>query len=1430
MRFLILLLCLLASPVRAITVGEFNEYFVGKGLDASGRCSTVVHDRLFRFGTTMAEQRAFAATSGTLNAAIKARLETFWGTKHTNASDSEAPAIVANVFLDAAKLADPQSVQECTTYVGRAIDGINWSIATCNNSQQAIEASFPGTGGYPPQALLYDMMYEHLNAKRKKSAIRKLSRAMCASRYEDSGGALWQWTNYKAMPLLAIYGDSADASFNAAIRDTLVKTITWWETQVAPCMDAADNIGYQDQYFAARHGSRLVLCALLKACFPGYDSPVFDVASINQGSQFYRFMCRPDAFSVSGAPQIAMEKGPDKWNTKNWYPLGYQSLHGHLFADEDAWQFAEQLGAADYSWGPNNTSGITATWCAALWHDPTLYALAPLSGLQKYAWSPHRGVFAGRSAWGSWGSSNTDVRVYHYPGYAQGAGHRNAGHWMMNRGGDNLFWDSGYYLTDLEDHYQVWLAQSTSHNTIEIAQSGITTFDGETAFYSIDEAGQTSCSALTTDPNLAWGWQREGDEVSGDTLFGGVCNNPGMTRDQLRKRGECVQSVIVEGECYYIASDMTLAYDPLKQDGVRRAWYYDGDATVVILDQVWAGPNVTRVTSLLHTVNAPLHQAGSIQVVRGGGSVSADSIRVDADGTTADTHGGIYRIRGNTIAQASGAAIKTTYGGSSGWTFPLEVKNATDGRTGHLLSIGGPNRLGQHWMQTMYPCVQGLYADQNNSVSGTAFECWVMDADSVRNGWNAAPGSHASGARCTPDIWHYGTATIDCAGGVTRFRASGTQYAQRGDNVAATRNNRTGAGEGHGKDTGDWTTYTVVPNPAPGDLCESAVVCVATSSTASKPTVKYTHTGEIYAVAVDQGSGWRVHVIPTATFAPRATLIEWINPLSSENATIRVPGLEPNVTFQLEHDGAVVQQLTADAVGYLSWAHTADGVSTFALRKSNDPLPVPDPDPGATYTLTHAAGYHPRERTLLRAADGTLLALYWAQGGHGTPIWVQVSRDGGVSWLDLDGIQEGATELVPEAETFAAGYMVPRADATLSAALDPETNDLWVIYGTQRTNGSYAVQAGGGRIRRYPRSGSTWETSPAYTLDLAEASGSANSKIAHDGVIICTQFRQAYAAWRAPSGANYAIYSARAKASTAATLSTGAALASSAQYPQLVEQPAGKVWLITSVRSAVTDDSVRVRSTTDGSSAQWGATTRAAGYTGTNGEFAACAGPSGPAYVAYHSPTGAYRLGYWTGSAWVEAGDVMGGTGTQTHVSLTRGGIERIVLVSRHVSGASGIIDRTYWSLADGWSPWETIWPATEGLAYPHVVATSPNTFAAWAWRTAGVDGFEARSFAIPAPVSPEGACCVSTTCTITTAEDCAGAWQGADTECSPNPCIAPPANGACCYPDGSCAVTTEDGCGGTYQGDATDCDPNPCPSGPPDVSGRRRRVLLAGR
>ena len=99
-----------------------------------------------------------------------------------------------------------------------------------------------------------------------------------------------------------------------------------------------------------------------------------------------------------------------------------------------------------------------------------------------------------------------------------------------------------------------------------------------------------------------------------------------------------------------------------------------------------------------------------------------------------------------------------------------------------------------------------------------------------------------------------------------------------------------------------------------------------------------------------------------------------------------------------------------------------------------------------------------------------------------------------------------------------------------------------------------------------------------------------------------------------------------------------------------------------------------------------------------------------------------------------------------------------------------------------------------------------------------GVLGFGMPGSA-PCPIEtdPVGACCFLTgACTVLNAVECAdnaGAYQGDNSECAPNPCPQP--TGACCFPVGDCTLVTEEAClaaTGAFQGDGTVCDPNPCP------------------
>lgn len=1435
---LALLLFVLAGPARAMTSQEFDTYWIGGAINGQGRSTTIVHPRVLTTAADLLDARDWADDAGTANAFGKAQLEIMWTAKHSLPPNTSNRAyysgVIANVYLDAAKRANTAYVAECSTFVGYLFDQnveCNWNTACASGQRLVLEGGNYALGLYSYTANLYDLTYNELNGSRRRHAIAKLAKAICGSQDEDSGGARWQWTNYKPIPLLAIYGDSANASFNAVVKDTLLSVINYWEHRACPCMDSLDTIGYAENYFAQRQPVRAHLVAAMKRCFPGYDSPLYHTPANTNGGTFIRQMCRTDAITLQGANQIlAMARGPDKFNTKGWAPAAMLSLQDALYDDKDSWIVANYLGLNNLCWGPTTqVAGIASNWPMLFWHDPHKYtssiALSDISEL--YEWSPKWGVFGCRSAWNAVGASNTDFQTFYYPFYIQGSGHLNAGHWQMNRGADGLFINMGVYANaDLEDQYQVWLSQSISKNVIGILQSGETTFDGASTYTAGDKGMAAGCATLPTDPYLASGYQIRGDETKGQEKFGGACNNLSATKGQLYLRGTHVQDALAQGQAYYIASDLSKAYNAPKQGFVRRAFYTDGAGLAIILDQVQVGPNVRMVTSAYHTVGpavssqnyAPFHQTGTIVplTLNGVPAPSAtDSIRVDADGGLfADSRGGGYRINGNTLNETSAASVKNLCGNSAGWMIPLEVRNVSTNSNGYLLTIGGPGKGGLHWRTNKYPCVTNLFS-ANRWDEGREF--WVWDADNIATGWNAAPSSHATASGCP---------ALSCAQGLTRFKMSANTSDWSG-NIGIRNNDIGNGGSGHGKDTGDWSTYTVVPDPGDSDLCESFVVCIGTSSTASKPTVRYTHTGEIVAVAVNQGAGFTVHVVPTATFGPRATTITWDNPLTSENATYKAVGAEPDFVFDLQDQtGAVLDTLTADSQGYLTWVESHDGVTTFTLAP-HDPYilyPPPTPPPGPVpYTLAHARLYHPRERTVLQAGGGTLLALYYGQGDYGTPIYAQISRDDGQTWRDLDGNQDSSTELIVDDEAAGPNRYTPRGDYGFSAALDPVSNDLWVFAPYVRMNSSHVEIASLVRAQLFPWDGTTWSTLASFQWNGFE--GSIYSK-PRECVARVSAGRQFYGAWAGRTGSNWNVQSVRIKNSTATTLSSSAAKADSSQFPQILESPRGTMWLLCSVREGASQDSIRVRKATDGAAAQWGVTTHVPiEAIGARGEWGAVVGPSGPWLAIRDEFDDRYRYAYWTGSAWVTGFAPLEAT-VGDHPTVTADGITRVVLTSTHGSTLS----RAYWSLADGWSTWADAWTAT-GLGYAHVTALRAGEFLALGTVSAAAE-FSVGRFSLPPETEPTGACCHGV-CSVLTYDECiglGGAWQGPDVPCSPDPCEAPPEVGACCYPNGSCVVTTEAGCGGVYQGDRTECGEETCPSGPPSLAGRRRKLILAAR
>lgn len=872
------------------------------------------HPRVFIDSLDVAQQRVYAKSYLYPNNKMMKELRSYWTSYHTAAptNTDRALGVCRYFFWQDSLHSVPTFVTECTTAVGHVFDtneDCGWKTG------DAMEGGDWGRTSIAAE--LYDIMYGWLNATRRRACWRKLAAALHGSRCEDASCAPPRHTNFKAAILLSIVGDSADVGFNAEVADTIAANLSFFEDYCAPCWEQLDQYGFNEQYYGIRHTAAMANIGIATTAF-GYSGPLLLASKVTDGFSFHQHMQRTGLYTdANGKKYSQMGRGPSKWDADEFTPLRIAAWHGKYGNDEHAWSWAQYLLKRNIDTGSATNQDARAQSAVVLyWHDPTRYSETHYlwKDTPKYIWNyPGYGVFNGRESWGidSTGVTQTSTSVMYYFGAANALGHKNALHYNIMRGNDNLAFDSGYRLVDPDDHID-WYSTVMAHNVPFVIQAS-----ESPGTLSTTDGGLPAC-ATSTFTRANGGGQIEGATAPGSTWD--ACDYGGVGRPTYR-------GVVTEQEMstthglYRVAGNADSAYVAAKKRYVRRSWTWDGGDVVLVWDQVRTKGTVVRAGTRLHTVNAPMFQRGAIEVLRGGGiSGAADSVRVDADGGAyGDTHGGIYKITGCSVMDSAGACLKSDNGTSRLWTFPLEVRNVTAVTDGYIHAIGGPNRAHEHWRQTENVCAENTW----ESTSGPSFEFWVPTAGVVTVGRNLVPGTHAKGASCATTFTGGDGVTTCYRNNISSNAAAVTQAAD-----IDVRNNRTGRGFGHGADACDWYTEMVVDSPADGDVCEFIYVDVARSTSDSQPAVKYTHSGEVLAVAVDD----LMLVETSASVFSRQSSLSWSNPLTTENCTIKVAGLAASSTYALLHDGAQVSTVTTDAEGVTSWAHTANGVSEFTLQ------------------------------------------------------------------------------------------------------------------------------------------------------------------------------------------------------------------------------------------------------------------------------------------------------------------------------------------------------------------------------------------------------------------------------------------------------------------------------------------------------------------
>lgn len=1284
------------------------------------------------------------------------------------------------------------------------------------------------TGGVNTLAFALDVLYDDLVTAGRQDIIalaaQQLALAQNCSWGGDTHGQAWKARHNRLACFLVASGHTGVPATETIIQNGINEYATFLDVASIDCLNLVSPFGewedydgygvtnWLENYDAMKNGTDWVAPA--------------DIGIVQSGWLYWLMQQRTGllTFTESGQTRsYVMHDFPaSKINAKFADQLVLVSWWAHQ-GNPYAQNLALYMRSQGYNFQSNKSE--TPAWISILQNLTSTDAGTDWTTAPKEIWNPQRALYSGVQAH-QLGASATRIKFQFAGGIGEFSDQANAGHFQISRADANGYWRAGYRVPTDYDGYNGGLeARNDNRNCIIIRRAG--EVPGAPSWTWAAKGASSNCST-GSDTMIVRdrGFQTHGDPVKGAQKWPAcVWDPPGSEGpESAPQRGEVVRFAS-DDEFMQAAVTFDDCYSATKQQGVSRAVVWMklpetiGQGFWIVWDRAEVLAGTSKVMSYLHTPNAP-HANGSITRLWGAGNVNPDSIVCDFDGPLTppqpalDLHGGVYRSTNSTKVWNDDATSR----------FCLYPLSATDqlGASAKLNIIGGPNALHQHWKQTWIPCYLSTYATTNAGGGWSSFEFWY-------GGKNWVPGSYANICQ-----------QINCANSTTiwAYKSGGTSV-----QFNPLFRNAPPYPVGNGGKACDWhmeygfDDLSIASGVDRVDLVYGIWAGPQTVVPGSLPEMRGVVSGDIAAASYKpSGGAAAVMVFPAPDVGARLTSVTYTNPLfgSSETGSQihRITWLGEDRTWEVLADDVSLGTAQSDENGTLAYSipATAEEITIEPSGIVSGPTVV-----SCNATVLGA----PRLRHVLQAGGGTLLALTAQQSGLGYVIQATISRDDGQTWRDLDGVQGSVTQLWPDEEAVGPNIFAPRADKGFGAAIDPTTNDLTILCPTERYNASYILQATVPRVMRWLWTGSTWDYA---TADYSQTTGAEGGATLHprDCTVLISRAHQAFFSWVGPSGASWAVHSSRLKASTQASMSSGAALFSSQQTPQLMEWPAGTIWQVTMVQpNSGVNDSIRVRTATDGGSAQWGATSRIAGTQQVAaGDFSATVGPSGPTCVVLSGSPIAATLRYWTGSAWATTTSDLGLSvvATASDPLLLTAGVTRVYLATHYLPSGLGGVLSTWWSLSDGWAGWRSDW-AGEDVATVHGVMLRPTEGLLFACASAldGVPGtasLDTQRFSLPPETEPTGACCAGACSVLTYAEcvDLGGAWQGPDVPCSPDPCISPPEVGACCYPDGSCVVTAETGCGGTYQGDRTECSPNPCPAGPPSLAGRRRRILTAAR
>jgi hypothetical protein len=542
------------------------------------------HPRLYFNENTIAEQRAKCKS---------AELTFYTGfIDYINSSvvgDDYPLAYVYDQGKQLGRLAFAYAMEQDTLYLHEAVLCANSLFADYTTTWDDDGDARAG------MAQFYDWCYEGFGSTRKAlygdSLAQAFKRLHAAANYMTNPAHSQIVVMAPIMPLaLAVAGDGFEDAIATAALDSIYAH-TFGSYHMGAILDSIGNDGggFEGEHYSEDGGTAASVSTLFWLWDYGTDKDPWTSTNMTGMGDYllYDTSARTEVvyYDVSGPSQYQLYAfGSSKQSDTNAHAGTRDSRILLVSRLANAYQDSSLIWMSDQYDSLTGGVNTPARWKHIIVRDTLMTQSRPSTVAAGYATAKQSdvGTVFMRENW-DLSSGSTDVwATYRHEQYPFGHAHADAGHFIVGRGHDLLFIDSGEYYNSLSDHHRNYFKQTVAHNAITIK-------DFSETFLSYRNSG--------------------GQDLQGLAYSGEHPLTLGAYTDSMAGadgRGSITDYAHRADTLTYIRSDLTSAYSSAKVDTVRREFVWmEPDDVFLVFDYADVDSFGFLQKSLFHTINNP---------------------------------------------------------------------------------------------------------------------------------------------------------------------------------------------------------------------------------------------------------------------------------------------------------------------------------------------------------------------------------------------------------------------------------------------------------------------------------------------------------------------------------------------------------------------------------------------------------------------------------------------------------------------------------------------------------------------------------------------------------------------------------------------------------------------------------------------------------